>query len=141
MVTLSHQQNPKKMQPLLKFPADNLGKTYPVKDQVVCLCYDVPASAVREAVDVSGARTVEEVATLTRAGSSCGACKCRVERLVAGCLPSADHAAFATRLWLYHEILQLSQRLMANKLGFLIIEENYERTRPSHRSPQRRSDH
>lgn len=72
------------MQPLLKFPAENLGKPDPVKDQVICLCHDVPASAVKEAVDVSGARTVEEVATLTRAGSSCGACKCRVERLVAG---------------------------------------------------------
>jgi len=56
----------------------------PRLDPIICLCHSVHTSQIREAIDHSGARTSEEVSSLTRAGSSCGACRCRVERLVAG---------------------------------------------------------
>jgi len=56
----------------------------PVTDPIVCLCHSVHTSQIREAIDVSGARTSDEVSTLTRAGSACGACHCRIDRLIAG---------------------------------------------------------
>jgi NAD(P)H-nitrite reductase large subunit len=66
------------------FPKTSNGENSTVRDIVICLCYDVTASDIRNAIDQSGARTAQEVAILTRAGNACGACKCRVERLLAG---------------------------------------------------------
>ncbi len=73
------------MSAVLNFPEKKESPTRdPREDPIICLCHSVHTSQIREAIDVSGAQTSEEVASLTRAGNSCGACRCRVERLIAG---------------------------------------------------------
>ncbi|MDP6795582.1 MAG: (2Fe-2S)-binding protein [Verrucomicrobiota bacterium] len=53
-------------------------------DPLICHCFQVTASAVRGAIDDGGAERVEEVSRLTAAGSGCGSCQCRIQRLLAG---------------------------------------------------------
>lgn len=50
-------------------------------NRIICNCQAVTAGAIKEAVD-SGADTVEEVQSITGAGTVCGACLEEVEKLV-----------------------------------------------------------
>lgn len=50
-------------------------------DKIVCNCMSVTSGMIKEAVD-GGANTLEEVQTVTGAGTVCGACLEDVERLV-----------------------------------------------------------
>ncbi len=69
------------MATLLRYPEE---KKDTGADPLICHCHGVHASEIRKAINVSGARTSEEVACLTAAGTGCGSCRCRVERLLAG---------------------------------------------------------
>tara|TARA_Y100000588_G_scaffold107758_1_gene117982 strand:- start:738 stop:1022 length:285 start_codon:yes stop_codon:yes gene_type:complete len=60
-----------------------LGQAQPA-DTLICHCFQVTASAIRQAIDEGDAARVEEVSRLTAAGSGCGSCQCRIERLLAG---------------------------------------------------------
>jgi bacterioferritin-associated ferredoxin len=53
-------------------------------DTLICHCYQVTASSIREAIDEGDAETIAEVTRLTAAGSGCGSCQCRIQRLLAG---------------------------------------------------------
>ena len=53
-------------------------------DRVVCNCYQVEESTIREAIDVYGASTVAEITEQTCAGGGCTACHCRLRRMLAG---------------------------------------------------------
>jgi len=53
-------------------------------DPVICHCHQVRASDIRSAIEVHDADSVEKVSLCTRAGTGCGACRCRVQRMLAG---------------------------------------------------------
>ena len=53
-------------------------------DPVICSCFNVKASTIKMAMNSAKATTAEEIAELTYAGTGCGACACRVERILAG---------------------------------------------------------
>lgn len=53
-------------------------------DSVVCHCHQVRASDIKAAIGLLDADSVEKVSLCTRAGTGCGACRCRVQRMLAG---------------------------------------------------------
>lgn len=50
-------------------------------DKVVCYCMNVTSGMIRDAID-NGASTLEEVQSVTGAGTVCGSCLDSVQRLV-----------------------------------------------------------
>lgn len=63
-------------------------------DPVICHCHQVRASDIRSAITRHDADSVEMVSLCTRAGTGCGACRCRVQRLVAGLPAECGPCAF-----------------------------------------------
>ena len=53
-------------------------------DTLICHCYQVKASTILEAINEGDAETISEVTRQTCAGSGCGSCQCRIQRLLAG---------------------------------------------------------
>jgi len=53
-------------------------------DTLICHCYQVNASSILSAIDEGDAETIEEVTRATSAGSGCGSCQCRIQRLLSG---------------------------------------------------------
>tara|TARA_Y100001960_G_scaffold316222_1_gene382855 strand:+ start:2228 stop:2515 length:288 start_codon:yes stop_codon:yes gene_type:complete len=53
-------------------------------DTLICHCYQVKASTILDAINVGDAETISEVTSQTYAGSGCGSCQCRIQRLLAG---------------------------------------------------------
>ena len=53
-------------------------------DPVICSCFAVSASTIKMAMHSAEATTSEEIGELTFAGTGCGACACRIERILAG---------------------------------------------------------
>ncbi len=53
-------------------------------DTLICHCYQVSASSILKAMDEGDAETIEQVSRLTDAGTGCGSCQCRIQRLLAG---------------------------------------------------------
>ncbi|MDE6052767.1 MAG: (2Fe-2S)-binding protein [Lachnospiraceae bacterium] len=51
-------------------------------DKVVCNCMNVTSGMIKDAVD-NGANTLEEIQSVTGAGTVCGSCLDNVQRLVA----------------------------------------------------------
>lgn len=60
---------------------------------VLCHCTGVAESSVHAMVQSGGVKTVEEVMTKTGAGTGCGACRCRINRVLDG-LPAACGGRF-----------------------------------------------
>ena len=54
------------------------------ENPVVCSCFGVKASTIKMVMNSAEATTSEEIAELTYAGTGCGACACRIERILAG---------------------------------------------------------
>ncbi|MFI3251509.1 MAG: (2Fe-2S)-binding protein [bacterium] len=52
-----------------------------VEDKVICHCYNIKESTVKEAI-ANGADTLEKVMKATKAGTACGGCKKRIEKLI-----------------------------------------------------------
>ena len=50
--------------------------------RTVCTCFDVTEDIIKEAIEVNGLKTVEEVTNYTKAGGACGRCKKDIERLI-----------------------------------------------------------
>lgn len=46
------------------------------RSYMVCTCRQVTLGELIHAIEVQGARTLEDLEKLTEAGSSCGCCKC-----------------------------------------------------------------
>ncbi len=53
-------------------------------DTLICHCYQVSASSVLKAMDEGDAETIDQVSRLTDAGTGCGSCQCRIQRLLCG---------------------------------------------------------
>ncbi|MEM7603338.1 MAG: (2Fe-2S)-binding protein [Verrucomicrobiota bacterium] len=60
---------------------------------VLCHCTGVREAAVHELVQTKDVKTVEEVMHKTGAGTGCGACRCRINRVLDG-LPAACGGRF-----------------------------------------------
>ncbi|MDP7011502.1 MAG: (2Fe-2S)-binding protein [Verrucomicrobiota bacterium] len=69
------------MATILNMPAQVRTKSV---DTLICHCHQVSASSILKAIDKGKAETIEEVTRLTAAGSGCGSCQCRIQRLLAG---------------------------------------------------------
>ena len=65
-------------------------------DSVVCHCHQVRASEIKSAMRAHRLDSVEAVTLCTRAGSGCGACRCRVQRMVMGLPTDCGPCAFCT---------------------------------------------
>ena len=64
-----------------KYPNPSTIASY---DPVICSCHCVPASVIQRAINRGFATSVDEVTLQTAAGSGCGSCKCRIQRLLSG---------------------------------------------------------
>lgn len=62
-------------------------------EALVCRCHGVTEEAVRQAVTVGGARSVEDLVVATGAGSGCGSCKPDLVRILDEALRPADAPA------------------------------------------------
>ena len=58
--------------------------TAEMHDPLVCHCLEVRQSAVTEAIEIKGARSVDEVRLCTGAGAGCGSCHRLMERQLKG---------------------------------------------------------
>ncbi|MCS1408369.1 MAG: hypothetical protein M2R45_01544 [Verrucomicrobia subdivision 3 bacterium] len=54
------------------------------KDVCICYCNDVPASTIRAAIDSGAGISMESLKQVTGAGAGCGACQCRLQRMLLG---------------------------------------------------------
>lgn len=63
-------------------------------DTLICDCYQVKASTILTAINDGDAETISEVTRLTCAGSGCGSCQCRIQRLIAGLPAECGPCAF-----------------------------------------------
>ena len=90
------------MATVVEFPQRAKGT---IEDPIICHCLGVTASTIRSAIDDSGARTSQEISCLTTAGTGCGSCHCRLERLLAG-LPAAVWTV-RTLPWLWQGVCYL----------------------------------
>lgn len=50
-------------------------------DDIICTCYDVTVKDIKEAYE-NGAKTMDEIAEVTKAGTLCGACISDIEELL-----------------------------------------------------------
>ncbi len=50
--------------------------------RVVCTCFNVTEDVIKEAIEVNGLKTVEEVTNYTKAGGACGRCKGEIQKLL-----------------------------------------------------------
>lgn len=57
----------------------------------VCICHGVTHSKIEELVD-AGAQTLHDVLSKCPAGSDCGSCVHRIDRLISSKIDSADDA-------------------------------------------------
>ncbi|MCP4190760.1 MAG: (2Fe-2S)-binding protein [Planctomycetaceae bacterium] len=51
---------------------------------VVCHCFRIRESKIREAIELYGATSVGEIRQQTNAGGGCHGCQCRIKRMLAG---------------------------------------------------------
>ena len=50
--------------------------------RVVCTCFNVTEDVIKEAIEVNGLKTVEDITNYTKAGGACGRCKADIQRLI-----------------------------------------------------------
>ncbi|MBM49843.1 MAG: hypothetical protein CMP27_08425 [Roseibacillus sp.] len=59
-------------------------KSHQSQDSVVCHCHGVTEVDLRLVIRETGASSVEEVSSRTKAGTGCGACRCKLNRVLSG---------------------------------------------------------
>lgn len=50
--------------------------------RVVCTCFNVTEDVIKEAIEVNGLTTVEDITNYTKAGGACGRCKGDIQKLI-----------------------------------------------------------
>ncbi|REJ89289.1 MAG: (2Fe-2S)-binding protein [Planctomycetota bacterium] len=53
-------------------------------DRLICHCFQVVESTIRQAIDAQGADSLNDVLDQTCAGRGCNACHLRIRRMLAG---------------------------------------------------------
>lgn len=54
----------------------------PNKNKIICNCFSITESAIRDAIEHHGAKTVEDITSLTYAGGACGRCKGNIQAII-----------------------------------------------------------
>ena len=52
------------------------------ESRVVCTCFNVTEDTIREAIEVNGLTTVEDITNYTKAGGACGRCRGDIKKLI-----------------------------------------------------------
>ena len=52
------------------------------ESRVVCTCFNVTEDIIKEAIEVNGLTTVEDITNYTKAGGACGRCKGDIQKLI-----------------------------------------------------------
>ena len=50
--------------------------------KVICTCFNVTEDIIKEAIEVNGLTTVEDITNYTKAGGACGRCKGNIQKLI-----------------------------------------------------------
>jgi len=50
--------------------------------RVVCTCFNVTEDVIKEAIEVNGLKTIEDITNYTKAGGACGRCKGDIQKLI-----------------------------------------------------------
>lgn len=58
------------------------GEASKKESRVVCTCFNVTEDVIKEAIEVNGLTTVEDITNYTKAGGACGRCKGDIQRLI-----------------------------------------------------------
>ncbi len=61
---------------------DNITKTPVSKDKIICNCFSISEKTIKEAIEHNGAKTVEDITSLTYAGGACGRCKGNIQAII-----------------------------------------------------------
>ncbi|MBG86556.1 MAG: hypothetical protein CMO80_06615 [Verrucomicrobiales bacterium] len=56
----------------------------PARDQIVCHCHQIRASEIQSVIEQDCVETVEDIGRRTNAGTGCGSCQCKIQRLLNG---------------------------------------------------------
>lgn len=67
-----------------KFEHKALTQPGTIHDRPVCHCHQVSESEIRSVIEQDCVDTVESVGLRTGAGTGCGACQCKIQRLING---------------------------------------------------------
>lgn len=54
----------------------------PVKEKIVCTCFNVTENLIWDAIKQNGLKTVEEITNYTKAGGACGKCKALIQDII-----------------------------------------------------------
>ena len=60
----------------------DLSNTENKESRVVCTCFNVTEDIIKEAIEVNGLKTVEDITNYTKAGGACGRCKGDIQKLI-----------------------------------------------------------
>ncbi len=52
------------------------------RNKIICNCFQISEKAIREAIEHNGAKTVEDITSLTYAGGACGRCKGNIQAII-----------------------------------------------------------
>lgn len=52
------------------------------KDKIICNCFSISEKVIREAIEHNGAKTVDDITSLTYAGGACGRCKGNIQAII-----------------------------------------------------------
>lgn len=64
----------------------------------ICLCNEVTEAEIKNAIKRKGARTVDDIMKLTRAGKDCGKCKPKTQSILDRIIPQLDGGTTQLRL-------------------------------------------
>lgn len=51
-------------------------------DKIICNCFSISEKVIREAIEHQGAKTVEDITSLTYAGGACGRCRGNIQAII-----------------------------------------------------------
>lgn len=58
------------------------GQNKASKDKIICNCFSITEKVIREAIEHNGAKTVDDITSLTYAGGACGRCKGNIQAII-----------------------------------------------------------
>ena len=60
----------------------NIGENNDKSSRIVCTCFNVTEDVIKEAIEVNGLTTLEDITNYTKAGGACGRCKDDIKKLI-----------------------------------------------------------
>ena len=67
-----------------------------VDEAMLCHCHKVTVGKVKAAIRFQGADSADSIGDITRAGTACGSCRCRLERVLMGLPLACGPCGFCT---------------------------------------------